>query len=320
MKSGDIDFYTINNSSVELKFAPVTYNAHSRSDSMSDTAEYNNGDGKINPGEVIKMDVLLQNITDSKIYGITAMLSTSSNYVTITDSTKKYGDIEAGYYKTAYDANGRNSDSGYSYTSYYFGDCSQFSTSYGFAFTVSSDCPVDTTIPFTLAFTDSSGNAWTDSFNLKVEKTGADIVYNAYELSDSTSLSESNNGDGKVTPGESIEIDIQLQNKGTSRALGITATLSTSSNYVSITTPTKSYGDIESECYKTAYDANDRNSNSGYSHSSYYYYDYSQFSTSYGFAFTVSPDCPVGTELPFKITATDSSGNTWADDLSIPVN
>lgn len=46
------------------------------------------------------------------------------------------------------------------------------------------------------------------------------------------------------------------------------------------------------------------------------YYDYIN---NIGFKVKISEDCPVGKKLPFTLTFTDKNGNTWSDEIVVPV-
>ena len=269
------------------------------------------------------MDVQVRNVTDSLIEGITATLSTTSEYVTIAEASKSYGDIKGGYYKTAYDARDSNNsgsqNSSYNYSYYTY---SELSSSYGWQFAVSENAPVGTEVPFTLTFTDSRGNTWTDSFAVTVVAVDVEIACKAHEISDAASYGTMNNGDGSVNSGEVVKVDVCVQNTGASLAQGITATLSTTSAYVTIAdeNASKSYGDIKGGYYKTLYGASEYAGSSyyadGYSSSGY---DSATLSASYGWQFTVSENAPAGTEVPFTLTFTDSRGNTWTDAFAVTV-
>ena len=113
-------------------------------------------------------------------------------------------------------------------------------------FSVDSNCPNGKQLPFTVTFTDSSGNSWTDSFNITAYTTQANIALVSgtnYE----TKEYENENSDGLVTPGESHYLDIKAYNSGKSTALGVTAKLTTSSSYVTISRDSYTIGDMLKE-------------------------------------------------------------------------
>jgi hypothetical protein len=105
-----------------------------------DINEDTNLDGKVNPGENIKMLVYMQNTGTSKALGVAANLLESDPYVTMTTSYYYYGDLEAGISQVGV---------------YYFN--------------VSASCPVPYTINFDLEINDSEDNEWLDSFTVPVE-------------------------------------------------------------------------------------------------------------------------------------------------------
>ncbi|MBO4508780.1 MAG: hypothetical protein J5747_09105 [Spirochaetaceae bacterium] len=327
LKNEDIDFYTVNCSEIEVKFTPVVYQAHGLSDASS-YSDINNGDNTINPGETIKMDIRLQNVTDQMVSEITAILSTTSEYVTIAEASKSYGNIKGKYYKTLYGTSYYASSSSYR-DGWYLSDYSSnysatLSASYGWQFTVDPSTPFGTVVPFTLSFTDAYGNTWLDSFSVTVVKADVDITYHTQSISDATSYSSINNGDNMINPGETIKIDVRLQNKGTSLAQGIMAVLSTTSEYVTIAEASKSYGNIKGGYYKTLYGTSYYASNSSYRDGNSYVSDYSSdysatLSASYGWQFTVDASTPFGTVVPFTLSFTDAYGNTWSDSFSVTV-
>ena len=216
-------------------------------------------DGQINPGETITMDIRLQNIVYTLVEDINLTLSSESNYISFLEPTKSYGSMKGGYYKTQYGAQyySNNDNYKYGYTSeYYYSSLrypysGELDPSYGWTFTIDKDTPYDTIIPFNLEFTDKNGDTWTDSFNVTVVKPNVSIIYHANEISDSVSDTYTfNNGDGKINPGETISMDIRIQNKGTSKGMNIMSKLTTTSQYVSLPSNEKSYETINPGYYK----------------------------------------------------------------------
>lgn len=311
LKNGDIDYYKINNSTVGASSGKIEYVEKCYADLPS--IDSNNGDGKVNPGETIWMDFKVQNTGGLSFNDVKLELSTSSSYVEMSESSAEYGNIASNCCKTYYYERSYGSDTGFSAdsTSNYYN--LEYSKYVPFKFTISKNCPIGTSIPFTLKITEASGNEWTDSFSLTVEKANVELKWIQYGYSDSSSFSNSNNADSKVNPGETIGIDPKVQNTGTSMALGVTVKLSTTSPYATIIGDSVSYGKIASNyCKNYGYIKYWYSSNSGYSDStsSYYYDSYRPFKVS------ISSDCPVGTEIPLTLTMTDSSGNEWTASCS----
>jgi len=178
-----------------------------------------NDDGQINAGEEIDLDVYLRNTGSGAATGISATLSSSSSYVTITDANENWPDISPG------DTEPCNAD---------------------FDFDVSSSAPAGHTMNFTLSITSDQGS-WTRSFSLQVAASGAggdvDIEYYSHRIDDDTNTSNGND-DGIVNPGETIELPVTLRNTGTDTAHNVDAVLSTSSPYITITDNDRTWGDI----------------------------------------------------------------------------
>ncbi|MBN1601842.1 MAG: choice-of-anchor D domain-containing protein [Chitinispirillaceae bacterium] len=70
---------------------------------------------------------------------------------------------------------------------------------------------------------------------------GPSLAYSSHTLSDNNG----GNGDGLINPGESIDITLTAANVGTESATGVTATISESDQYVTVTTGTTSFGAIQ---------------------------------------------------------------------------
>ena len=145
-----------------------------------------------------------------------------------------------------------------------------------------------------ISITDGNGNSWKESFNVIVESTGASVTYgNYYVYSD-------NNGDKTVNKGETVKLNVSLQNTGSSTVKGVKATFYTSSEYVSGFTPTSqiSYGNISA--------------------GSTVWKGYSQYSD-YAIQLTVSSSTPINTQIPISISIVDESNNTWSSSFSLTV-
>ena len=129
---------------------------------------------------------------------------------------------------------------------------------------------------------------------------------------------ENGNGDNLVTPGESLYLDVKMQNTTPSTLYDLTVKLSSTSNYVTIhrdsckVVYSDSYtiGGMSAGYYFSLTDSSS-SSDDCYLMSSNYEYN--------AFKFSVDSSCPSGTELPFTITFTDWYGNVGTDTLTIPV-
>ncbi|MDR1072692.1 MAG: fibronectin type III domain-containing protein [Treponema sp.] len=297
LHKNDFDYYKINLGATAPEIKPVSITDFAYTDSNG------NGDKSIQPSESGYLDIRVKNNTNSR-QSISAALTSTNGYVTIDKGTAEIGDLSAGYYATlTYSASSSSS-----VTLLYSGGISK-----SFKFTISETCPVGTDISFTVTFTDSWGNTWTDSLTVPVVGTGASVGINT-PTADNYKISEAanGNGDGKANPHETHYLDIRIKNGGTSKALGLQAALTSASGYVTIEQGAATIGDLSAGYYTTltTYSASSTASYTDLLYSGY---------LSKAFKFTISDTCPVGTQLPFTVTFTDSWGNTWTDSLTAPV-
>lgn len=172
-----------------------------------------NMDNTADFGEAINMDVTLNNIGVSTANSVTAVLSSADPNVTITDNTENYGSINAQSTATQAAA---------------------------YAFTVANNVADQHSALFTLTITDTSGNTWTSQLS---------VVLNAPALGTAASLTISDplpggNNNGILDPGETATVIIPTNNTGNSNSPQATGVLTTSSSYITITTPSQNLGVI----------------------------------------------------------------------------
>ena len=158
------------------------------------------------------------------------------------------------------------------------------------SFNVSGSTPTGTVITFNLSITDAQGNSWTQSFSVTVQATGANIQYSRNTIYNDT------NGDGIINKGETIDLKVYLKNTGSSDANSVTATMTTTSPYVSSLSPTTSvsFGTISAGSESYTY-------------------------SSYSWSFNVSGSTPTGTVITFNLSITDAQGNSWTQSFSVTV-
>jgi hypothetical protein len=275
-----------------------------------------NADGKANPHESHYLDIMVRNTGTSNILAVSAVLSTTSGYITLDKSTGTIGNVNAGYYQTLTYKAYTGSPTGISSSadSYLLYSSSYYSSA--FKFTISETCPIGTNIPFTVTFTDSWGNTWTDTLEVPVVATGASMALagTKYIIREAAN----GNADGKANPNESHYLDIMARNTGTSNILAVSAVLSTTSGYITLDKSTGTIGNVSAGYYQTLSYKADYSSSTGIESSSGSYLFYGSHYSS-AFKFTISATCPIGTNIPFIVTFTDSWGNAWNDTFSIMV-
>lgn len=338
----DIDYFIINNSTEQVSFNALSYSAHAISDAIG-YSSLNNGDKTINPGETIAIDIRIHNDADNMIYGINCELSTISSYVTITNPNKDYGNLNKSYYKALYgyaqyatSDNGKYANGDYlqkiismSYNDdfYYTG---VLGASYGWRFSVAENTPIGTTIPFKLTFTEENGCKWFDTFELTIEKPDVRMYYSTNEISDSKNYSDSNNGDKKINPGETIWMDVRVQNNGYGRAFGIKCKLHTDSEFVLIDTPERNLYDFDGLKYKTLYGAEYYKEDNDYKYGDnevwniqnycYYYYGSGILKPTGGWKLVISEAATSNTKIPMTLDFEDYFGNTWTSTFNLDIN
>lgn len=169
-----------------------------------------NGNGRLDYGEEVGLNVDLSNVGTEEANNLTALLTSADAWVTITDGTEAYGVIPPGSNKMVNNA---------------------------FSIQVSSDVPDGHIILFSLQVTGNERESWTSNFS---------VVAHAPVLSMSTwtIFDPEGNNNGKLDPDETAQIIVQIANTGTADALNVQGLLSSGDEFISIGQPAAEYGDI----------------------------------------------------------------------------
>jgi hypothetical protein len=168
-----------------------------------------NGNGRVNPGETIRLYVMLKNYGQDGATNVNATLSTTNANVTITDNSAAYGNIPAG-------------DS--TYGSDYF----EFNVSYS-----ALDQEV---IPFTLNITSDEGS-WSANFSYTVY--APILSYQRVQVDDSQG-----NGNGVIDPGETVILRVYAKNTGNEDAPSVVGKITCQDTRVVINNNNLTMGDI----------------------------------------------------------------------------
>jgi len=144
-------------------------------------------------------------------------------------------------------------------------------------------------------FWDGGGHAET-SFPVEVHATGADIAF------DRASVRDDDNYDDILNQGETVTIVVWLRNDGTSRANGVTAELSTTSQ------------DVEELVWTEAAWGTISAGQEGYGEC-----NQQGCSSTYTYSFKVKQGAAVGTAIPFTLAIADAQGNTWDESFTMTV-
>ena len=167
-----------------------------------------NDDGNINPGENIELNVNLQNYGTIAANSVSATITSENEFITITDNTEDYGNIDAG--------------------------SSSFSAD-DFDISIHPDVLGGTEIKIDIQIVDGSGNEWNDIIYLNVEGAYLDV-------SSSTVFDNDNN---ILDPGETAEISLTISNLGSVDANDIYGTISCSNSDIIIDDAEGYFGNIE---------------------------------------------------------------------------
>ena len=163
-----------------------------------------NDDQLINPGEVIELIVELKNYGTQATNSVSAVISTETEFITITDDYEEYGNILPGGTSVCYD---------------------------DFGFSVPSDVLGGSEIVFNLDIEDDDNNQWNDNIFLMVD--GANLYASSYTIID---------GNNQILdPGETADVVVTLKNIGTVSISGLNAILRCSHQSVTIPDSTGFY-------------------------------------------------------------------------------
>ncbi len=177
-----------------------------------------NGNGNADYHESVLLDVTLANLGSATATNISATLSTDNTNVTITDDAATWSNIEP---------NGTATTNG------------------AFAFTVADLIADGEVVNFNLTVTDGT-DTWESTFMLTLHAPILSLV--SYEINDITG-----NGNGKLDPGETVELQLTAVDNGSAEAFNVSGILTTSSPYITLNTSSNNYGNIAAGEEKTEY-------------------------------------------------------------------
>lgn len=159
--------------------------------------DYHNG--LMDYGEDILLTLEMKNVGTVMANNVNVTISTTDEYITITDATASYGNIAPG--ATAI-------------------------VDYGFAFSVADNLPDHHYVTFQVVATDGT----TDWNSIITIEGHAPVL----EMGDFLIMDNSGNGNGKLDPGETAQIVITAENSGSSEAIQVMGTLTSQSPFITI--------------------------------------------------------------------------------------
>ena len=165
-------------------------------------------------------------------------------------------------------------------------------TAEGTGFPVMITIPGQLPGPPNMTITVTKANSYRYQTSVEViPQEGPFVSYESHLLDDDNSGSSSGNGDGIATPGETVELLLDLQNYGVDTAYGVSATVSSASPHLNFLDNSSAYGDFAPSETKTNAD---------------------------GLVFEVLGSCPHDEVIQFTVSATDGT-DTWESYFSITV-
>jgi len=181
-----------------------------------------NNDGIANPGETISMEVTLENIGADPGSSISATISESSGFITITDSTASFPPIPVG-------------GTGVSFANHY-------------SFQVAESTPDGQTLNFMLNWTADvpTKGQYSGDTSWSITVASPELTRNSITLTDTCGTGGDGHLNNVLEPGETGDISVALKNLGSSIASNIQAILSTQTNGISVVNNQTAYPDIAS--------------------------------------------------------------------------
>ncbi|HEY9113907.1 MAG TPA: C25 family cysteine peptidase [Bacteroidales bacterium] len=178
-----------------------------------DDSEGNNN-GKIDYHETIMFSISMENVGVEDAEGVEVQLACNDPYIFLIDSVESYETILAGEILTI--AN-------------------------GFSFKVSDSIPDGHQVHFELYATEVGGGEFNSVFN------SICYSYNLYSMYLMIIDNNGGNNNGKLEPGETASIVLELFNAGSSDVYNISAQLLSESEFLSVNSETIEVGDIEAD-------------------------------------------------------------------------
>lgn len=158
-----------------------------------------NGNGQLDFGETISLDISLRNVGTEPMEPFEAILETSSEHISITNNSAQFGGIAPDGSLTIENA---------------------------YTFTVADDVPDNIGNRFTITV-ENGENTYVSNFNIKAFAP-------IFTIGGMTITETNGNGNGRLDPGEDAQLSFSIENSGHSDANTTTASLLMMSPYVTI--------------------------------------------------------------------------------------
>jgi PKD repeat protein len=168
-----------------------------------------NGNGLMDYGESVLLSLTVENVGVQTANNVVVSLITVDPYVTLTGSVANYGNIAAGATAVVTD---------------------------GFGFQVANDIPDGHNVLFEVSATDGT-DIWLSYLSIPGHAPVLEYV-------DFMILDPTGNNNGKIDPGETVDIVVTVENLGSSEAYNILGQLSVTDPYLTINTTNVNYGNL----------------------------------------------------------------------------
>ncbi len=179
-------------------------------DSEIDDSQGNNN-GNADYGELIGLSLEMQNVGTDPTNNLMVTISTTDEYITITDDSEAYGIVDPDQI---------------------------ISITNGFEFQVEDLVPDGHVAIITVVANDGT-NEWTSQISGPLHAPVLEFV--AVEVNDA-----SGNNNGKLDPGETVLMEVEITNSGSSDAFDVNGFLNSTSQYIDVTSDEDLFGDIAS--------------------------------------------------------------------------
>lgn len=176
--------------------------------------ESGNNDGYLNPGETASVDVIILNKTDNVVSDIVLSFATTDPFITLDSEPIELADFTANETRTIPNA---------------------------FTVTLSEDAMPKYSAKVVGTIECNTGNIVS---NLEI------IAYNPYLVLYATAIINDDNGDNILDPGETADMYVYVLNEGNRPAFSMYGALSSTSDLITINTPSKLYGTIAGDNFR----------------------------------------------------------------------
>lgn len=182
-------------------------------DNYSINDENGNNNGVVDYGETILLDVTTHNVGVEAAEDVVVTIISDDDYISIVDNEENFGTIDAEGFVTMEDA---------------------------FSFEVSDSIPDNHKINFTLNASDVNDSSWLSYFTITAKAPV--LTIGNYSIVDPTG-----NNNGRLDPGETVDVYVFASNEGQSTAAETMSTLTSASPYITVNSGSYEAGNIQPE-------------------------------------------------------------------------